>query len=392
MKAQVTIFIIIGLVLLIAVGITLYVTSFIVTKPKIVKKNVKEFVVDCLKQAGEDSFKEIGLNGGYFENDVRQIITKEDQKFSLLVTKPYRNICSGAVCLYYFQPWKYPWPLFPYKSESKQEKVFTGYFGDSALLPLPVIKSKLEADIKQKLLKCADFSILARQGVDVQANAQPKVSITFYNLTYLAEEQISQDRLTIVNLDWPLVESTGVSVAKEKLFTVKLPLRFATMYYSVESIINNDISNISYVPDIKGLNIKVTNFEDFSLVNVSDPLSQILGEKFNFVFARQNRNPALWWVDLPVNEFFVVIDDNGFMSPVEIRIDQNNKLLSFIDRCQGTATVKINASDADEDNLFFKTVPEKLTVGDEKFRLIVNDGSTEDYDYQDIGVNVGICT
>ena len=386
MKGQITIFIMIGLVLLIAVGITLYVTSFIITKPKVVKKSVKEFVVDCLKLASENSFKEIGANGGYLEKDIRKIITHDNEKYSILINKPSHDVCFGETCMYYYKPWEYPWPLFPYMPGSQHQEIFTGYFGDSSLLPLPVIKTKLESDIKNKFKECANFQVLAKMGVDVQARAQPKVSVTFYNLTYLVEEQISQDRFTIIRLDWPLIESAGAVQTKEEVFSVKLPLRFATMYYSVEHIINNDISNISFVPEIQGMKIQVDHFEDFSLVNVTDHLSRIFGESYHFVFARENRNPALWYVQLPTNTFYV--SEEG--RPTRITINQNKKVLTFVDPCQGVIDVPLNASDADENDVFFTIDPKELKLGDTNLRINVSDNNL--YDYQDIEVKVTTCT
>jgi len=387
MKAQITLFIMIGLILLIAVGITLYVTSFIVTKPKVVKKNVKDFVVDCLKLASEKSFKEIGLNGGYLTSDARAKTSVNNVDYSVLVDAPSKNICSRDVCFYYFQPWKYPWPSFPFKPDS-QEKIFTGYFGDSSLLPLHVIKSRLESDIKDKFLECADFNILKQKGIDVHARSDPKVSVFFYNLSYLAEEQRAQERYTTVRLDWPLVESAGIAVAQEQVYSVKLPLRFATMYYSVESLINNDISNISYDPEqFSGMDVKVSRVDGFSLVNVSDPHSRIFGEDFVFVFARKNRAPALWWVDLPEMHFHV--SEEG--RPTKILIDDEKRTLTFIDPCEDDVVVYLNASDPDEDELFFSTVPKELNLGNNRLKIIVNDKRLTDYQIIE-GIGVSLCT
>lgn len=383
MKAQVTLFIIIGLVMVIAVGITLYATSFIMTKTRVVKPDVKGFVDDCLKSSAEYAFQDIALSGGFLKDDVRKVFNYENQNFSVLISRPSHDICKENVCLYYASPPSYPWLTFPFFDDTKSKETFVGYFGDSDLPTLDVMRERLEQDIKERLIICADFSYLENLGLSVSELSPPKINISFYNLSYLSEQGISQDRFSTVKLDWSLVESSDASVVLADHFSVKLPVRFSTIYYSVESLINKDISNISYSPKIEGMNVSVVDAGDHSIINVVDHLSNLFGESFTFSFARENRFPALWFFDLPTKTFHVTAEGN----PTKVIIE-NDKLI-FDDPCEGVFSVLLNASDADENDVVFDVFPKNLGLSDKSLRITASDGYLEDFN--DFEVSVSLC-
>lgn len=76
MKAQITLFIIMGIVILIALGFGIYFTTQAVIKPKIPTPEtpIQEYIQDCIKQTAIIALKKIGDNGGYisFENEYRE--------------------------------------------------------------------------------------------------------------------------------------------------------------------------------------------------------------------------------------------------------------------------------------------------------------------------------
>jgi hypothetical protein len=384
MKAQITIFIIIGLFLVIVLGVTLYVSTLFVSGQKIVDLDFKDFVSDCLKQSAEFSFQELSLGGGFLKEENVERIDYDGNLFSVLINKPKMDVClDNGDCLFFALPWQYPWVKFPF-DDSLQEKSFIGYFGVSSFPSFDLIKNKLELDIRNRFLECVDdFQALSVLGVDVNGDFNPVVDLIFYNLSYLSEEGLSQDRFTVVNLYYDLTKKDSFSVSKEDVFSVRLPVRFSYLYYAIENIINKDISNISYIPSAEGLLVDVIKKEGFSLVNITDLSSSLFGSSLNFVFARENRYPALWFVDLPRRTFHV--SPGG--TPTKLSIN-NNKLV-IKDPCDDLIEIPLNASDPDEDPLFFKVEPNELKLNDESFKIIVSDGLLEDY--QLFEVNVVLC-
>ncbi|RLE48357.1 hypothetical protein DRJ25_00010 [Candidatus Woesearchaeota archaeon] len=376
MRAQVTLFIIIGLVMLIAVGITLYATSFFITKPRLVKVDISGFVVGCLKQASESSFKLFGLNAGFVSREnVRALTAPDGREFVVLESTPSHDVgCNGGVCWYYHLPPKYPWVYFPFKPGSN-EVVFNGYFGDSNLLSFEEAKSRLENDIVRKLKSCVNnFDSFRRLGIVVSPLSEPVVSVLTQNFSF-----INQERFTTVKLKWPLKSSVASSKLVTDSFSVKLPVRLSSVYYSVEQMVNKDISDISYVPFVDGLDIDVIRFNGFSVINVTDHLSSVFGKDFGFVFARENRDPALWFVKIPESdlEFHVVFKDDGSEIPTKIKVE-GNKLI-FDDPCPGeqNLVINLNASDPDEDVLAFSADPEELFIKDNggDVKIQVSDGN-----------------
>jgi len=388
MKAQITLFIIIGLVLVIAVGITLYATTFFISKPEITTSKVKDFVNECLKFSSEKVFEELGRNAGHltFES-ARNVVPLVNPAFTSLISRPSHNIgCEEDDCLYYFKVPDYPWKTFPYFDSSMNEKTFVGYFGDSSLAPLfnssaNSIQEKAESMIALKVKQCANFDSFTNQGISVKVLSEPKVSIKFSNMSMLY-----QDKFTNIFLDWDIVESSDIYKKTLKSFSVKLPIRFSTIYYSVESIINNDISNISYVPQAYGLDVNVSYYDSFSVVNVTDTLSDILGKKFSFVFSRDNRDPALWYVELPTARFHV---SDSATTPTRLYIE-NNKLM-IKDPCEGVFEIPLNASSSDEEIITFDVEPKELFLDNKNLRIVAVDQSGRK-DFQDFNVEVTTCT
>ncbi len=338
MKAQITIFIIIGFVMLIAVGITLYATSFIVTKAKVVKSDVKYFVDSCLKQASEKAFFNLGQNGGFFdETSARTVVSSEDKAFSVLITTPKKDVCPGGKCVYFANPPDYPWPSFPY--DENNDESFVGYFGDSLLPTLNSMQAKLEGKTEVLIKQCVNnFNELKEQGVNVKINSAPNVTFVFSNFSH-----ISQDKFTNIKLDWSLTEDAAGIKTKHKTFSVKLPIRFSTLHYYLEHVINKDVSDVSYVPDISdaNMNVNIGYFDDFTTLTITDSLSKIFGEPYSFVFAREDRYPALWEFDMSKN----------FHVGTKMTIDGDMLLIN--DPCGDNTRILLKVSDADERDVSF---------------------------------------
>src|SRR3989344_8999310 len=71
-KGQVTIFIIVGILLVLAVTLIIFVRKEIITfKPEEIipteKGKVESFITSCMDQVGNDALARVGLQGGYIE-------------------------------------------------------------------------------------------------------------------------------------------------------------------------------------------------------------------------------------------------------------------------------------------------------------------------------------
>ncbi len=356
MKAQVTIFIIIGLVMLIAVGITLYAASLIAKTPKLVKSNVKSFVEDCLKQSGEKAFFDLGQNAG------------------TLITRPVNNVgCSDHECRFYAEPYAYPWVKFPFIDG---EESFVGYFGDSKLPSLDDIKEKLEENIEFNLLSCVnDFGVLKEQGVVVKQLDNPNVSVLLTKF-----DHISKEKFTTVKLDWSLVESINKQETRFDSFSAQIPVRFSTIYFVLEFIINKDIGDVSYIPEFAGFNVDVNNeFSEFSTITVSDPLSKLFGRDYEFVFTREDRYPALWYLDIP----------KGFYKGTKLSIKNNELIINDVCR-RKEFTFPLKVFDPDEKAVTFDVFPKTLELNNDFIKVVADDGFLQDF--QKIPVEVTTCT
>ena len=68
-KAQITIYIIIGIIILFSLAISIYIANRLWISPEVapVDRPVKEYIESCIQQAGSDVIVSIGANGGYLD-------------------------------------------------------------------------------------------------------------------------------------------------------------------------------------------------------------------------------------------------------------------------------------------------------------------------------------
>jgi len=153
MKAQITVFIIIGVLVLIAFGITLYVGVTInktTTKQstqqieQLETQKIQDYITTCLNIATIDALELLGQQGGIIyqsqggitldetpENLEKTYIQYDNKNIKFLITEAKGNVGN----LFYSQTPKYPYSTFPIPP-GKTEPYFNGLYGISQLPPL----------------------------------------------------------------------------------------------------------------------------------------------------------------------------------------------------------------------------------------------------------------
>ena len=390
LKSQVTLMIILSLVILIAMSFVIYLKTSVAKKQvakeaaqaQQIKMNVQpiiEYVNQCLAQASRESLSIMGKQGGYiFESQggLREDFNDPNSdgwERSIFLTSsdgfrvPY-IITSDYLDMLYPN---YPWETFPYSpTDIGGVKIFNpdssldapGFlFGfTQGLLPELYkevggdnsIEASLEEYVKNKTAECADFTIFEEQGYKITAKSDAHIDVVMgvndvgFRLTYPL-----------------LIESSDEKTPVQDFF-IGYNVRLQTIYNEVKRAIINDVDSIRY--DIKASSdsdmiITVEPFILFGndeLVRVADGESKILNENFEFRFARQNRKPALHYIEPPVEAA------SGTAS-----LDIFNLL--------GLNTLN-DASDPDEDQLVLAYQPDQIWTANGDLTITASDGEFED--------------
>ena len=390
LKSQVTMLMIVGLVLFIIVSLVLYLSKSAVKKQsqQSIKKThetametqpVKEFVIKCLDKLAKDSVVLLGKQGGYiYASQGGQLIDYSDTDEGIFFVKHDNfNVAYNilppkfAAPPYASEIPDYPWVTFPYKTATSNAETFEGFFGINNMPPLNSsegpnsMQTQIETFIDNNMAKCADFSVFEKEGMDIVTQPS-KTSVIIGSGDVSIASKIP---ITITNLQTK--EFTELND-----FSTNVDIRLRDTYFFVKELIQNDIKNIKFnINDAKNnkdnLNINLIKnaFSNDDLIIVTDENSLIYGKPLQYVFARRNRVPALYYIRKSNLEF-----PQGYI------INQSNLLKNS----------KLQAEDTDEDNLTFNIYigelgkspahfPKILDVPQLKFRIEVSDGQLSDY-------------
>ena len=375
-KSQVTLFAIIGVVLVLVIGFVFYLKTSsvkrqidpgktVAPKVKIQLQPIEDYVVQCLNKVTKEGLVLLGKQGGYLyrsqggsQIDFRDVF--EGEVFVNYPVDGYK-VAYGIRPLrqdvgeYRFSAPEYPWIEFP--SDGMGGENFEGVFGVSKLQDITKLEQHMEAYIENNLKECIDWSVLK----DYEVNGgilNAKLEI--------AKKDVS------VNLIYPLTvkqKSTGDSTTMQAFFT-RQEIRLREIYDAARYLIDRDIKNINF--DIgndailkDGLSIEVIRdvYEQDDIVIVKDGESLIDDKPYEFVFARRNRMPALHHIIL-----------NTVHLPA-------GHTITAEDLVAGGMT-GLKANDPDEDSYTFSiepAVPRILNLPSIDFKIKVNDGTFEDY-------------
>lgn len=408
---QLTLYIIIGLLVLIAFSITLYVGSTIT--PKITPtppptNSINDYITTCLTLTAAEGLNLLGKQGGRLypeQNGTSQAnttITYQDDvhtyRIAPLITPPQGTIgqdnCAQAhTCLFYSQPPHYPFEQFPYQDHAL---TFNGYYGTSTLPPLHApnprsIQHTLEQYIAGHIRECADFTPFTDNGYTISADNP--------TATLLISPAPQRDAYTTAQLSWHVTATNphGDTTTYTD-YTAKIPVRLTTIYATASTIIDHDITNITYQPHAPPpFTVTTTPHQDNSIIILTDNNSILNGDPYQFWIYRQNRRPALWHIPSALPTFHITPEGRG------ATITINGNKLIILDPCQEPGTsnptiIELNATDPDEDAAVFEAstneLPRKALTTDYHLTITAKDGSTNTqgwFDYQELPLTAALC-
>ena len=214
-------------------------------------------------------------------------------------------------------------------------------------------------------------------------------SINKQDLPSSVSKRIAKEEYISFRLYWPIevLDKTtgGITVMKE--FSVKYPLRFASLYYAVKSVIDRDVTNISFdVRNAEGFSVVIANDVNGKddIVNITDPLSTLKGKKLEFLFARENRAPGLFWIEPSRIQPSYCKGTMFKVIPPDI-LD--------ISGPTGNDKIKLSSSEPDEESITYDVEPKVLREEDigDYIDLIISTSDNKVKDRQIFKVFVSAC-
>ncbi len=405
-KAQITVFIVIGMLVIISFGVTIYVGNQMKkgteTKGTAQKTEqidiqpIQDYITTCLTLATEDGLALIGKQGGviyqsqggitpepktymdYTENDITY-------KVSYMILPPQGNVghdrCETEYpfCLFYSEPMEYPYPGFPYP-QGETKPYFKGFYGINQIPPLykspeatNSIQENLETYITKKTMDCTSWEKFEDKGYTIKEGAA-KTTLTFAE----QQRQFIGEKYLTAELEWPIDITTPTGDNKAIAnFNTRIQVRLATIYYTVKELIDSDVTDIEYKPANKD-SFKLTTkpYGKDSFISVQDTQSLTAGKPFEFLIPRKNRAPALW--KLETNQLTLGIAEER-RSTLSI---EGSKLLIYNpcpDDGPTSTFITLQASDPDEEQASFEVeIPGSATdkipkdaMGEEHYKITI---------------------
>lgn len=363
-KSQISMFVILGIVILVVVSLVLYLTKTVTIKPGqgsaarvqdlvFEPRPIKEFTNVCLEDMAKEAIFLLGRQGGYlFISQGGTVVDfpETDEGVMFVNYNNYRVVYNllppspgFSIAPYSPDLPSYPWNTFPFESESSNEEIFEGFFGTVNMRPLTrlqgphSIQSQIETFIERNIMDCLDFTSFAESFEIVVEEPEAEVII--------ANKDVS------VRLKLPITISNPTTQERVSFddFSTKLDVKLRDMYFFVKDLIKNDVQNIKF--DISdrannkaSFNIDVVRdvYSSDDLITISDEKSLINGDPYKYSFARKNRAPALHYRKNNLFELW-----------------QQGHLITRQDLLQGE---ELKGYDPDEDPLDFDIKEHQLSV------------------------------
>ncbi|MBD3361297.1 hypothetical protein GF358_00740 [Candidatus Woesearchaeota archaeon] len=391
MKAQVTFFMILGLIILVAFALVVYIASFKEMKESVqqvpeqvfkrtVVDSVREYARDCVASVSEQALVFLGRQGGRLYKSQASIIDNPVEfieyngfNVSYSIVPP-----EGTVGPYTSEIPEYPWDGFPWIVKENEEIAwFYGYFGLPDFPPLydfskKSVQEMIEIYVENNVVGCFDESRFP--GVSFEIKKPSVRMIIARNIS-----QLSTEEFVSFGVEWPIkvIDSDG-SVAELRKFVVNYPVSFGRVYYHAKNLVDSDVSDVFFNPgEYPGYDIEIVenvkNNDD--IIILTDRKSRLIGKPFSFYLARKNRAPALVEINRSVSE-------NTFCLGTKFSIDNN-----FLRASSSQLNYKLSAFDPDEDQVSFHLSPARpeLYKSTMILRVIARDGGGLE-DYQDIKI------
>lgn len=360
-KAQITIFIIMGIMILIAFAFV-YQGAKTFTKKQYTTP-VQDHVTSCLRATLNEALWIIGAQGTTRAGIYSILVDNVPVNATALITAPH-----GSLPLFTEQPPDYPFLNFPMYEGSQ---LFTGYYGVDKLLPLTAYQAMIEQYIADNIQRCVSWSEFPQYDITTDT---PRAHVLFgtpFN-----------DASVTAELNWSVAVKDDRQTTTLDTFIAQTPVRFATIHAIAKQIIAQDATNITYVPQSTDVHISVLPYGTHNSVILTDMESTLNDKPYSFHLTRENRRPALWHITETITAHEAV---NGKGTTVSYA---NNKL-TFNDPCDDDTVLSVNATDPDEDTLSIIAEPSELTMETKQVKIIAKDDELDDY--QIIPVQVALC-
>ena len=376
-NAQITIFIILGLLLLTGLALFIYYTTNHITKTSsqvpqksltsIVVKPIREYVTNCLELAAKDALKTLGLQGGFIYQIQGGTIPDpspasfgagyavvDDTKVAYLIYPPEQSIEP----FFFTKLPYYPWDNFPFVIDNIISTI--GYYGINTLPPLynsssNSIQTQLETAISKNTQACIDWKQFETQGLHIQksdATAQMQLASTLGQLA--VEEAIT------FTLYWP-IEITDVhgTITKLETFSTTIPFPLGKIYYIIRGLIDHEVQDINYtINTISNTTSTYNAFIKHEILNHDDliilqfPRIHLNEKPYTFQFARHNRPPALFYINP------TVLEANTWHAGIKLSVIGQKLIIS--DPCPNTNTpneINLQSLDPDENVVQYSLYP-----------------------------------
>ncbi|MBI4139571.1 hypothetical protein HY483_01270 [Candidatus Woesearchaeota archaeon] len=406
-KAQISVFILIGLVLVATISVGIYITG---TIKSVENKNVQgldsvESYVSACFQGLLESAVELSLAQGGSINP-QNYLSFESRNIGYGIRRLSDDYTAGGFKVFYKSPPEFPWIDFPNTPGTSNLVDLTKKYkiGEVVLPSNDSVINDLKNYVSGKSTNCLNFDKFSSEGISVTATV-PSFSI-FLN---------PSDVQLVVDI---IVEASKLGdVKKSDSFTLSVPVRLAGLLQAAFQIASDDAEIITFSPDGKETSVVIGGItQKFSSSVIRNPVSANRGDDIveirdserpyrgdivKFRFARQNRHPALVKTDLSF--FDGKRFENGYKIFVQnAQITATGKYYVGSGVSTQTVTTPLNPitlyyHDPDEDVVNFGIVSNTpstpaiqntltLITSTTKFSVVASDGDL--YDYQERTVTV----
>lgn len=313
-KAQITLFLVLGVILLFVVGIGIYFISNL-QKEKIVKKSekaqqlnletlpIKTYIDECIRKVAVESAYEFGQRQGYYD-----------------VPSPNLGTNSSNIAYYYFKS----------KNLVPQRHILEREFSK-------IVEENL-------LIDCTDFSIFDNLGFNVE----------FSDVN--ATAQIFENQI-IINVDYPLSIIKGATINSIDKFTYTLPFRVGHIIDISKELVNALVEE----PYALDLTLLLNHDVDISVIHYDN-----CNDVYIIIDNESKMNPSdddyVFTFAAGFEDKYCNLNVSSEIAKLDIHypeIENNNPVLKEIPyltaNINQTFSYKLNASDKDNDILFYLT-------------------------------------
>lgn len=207
-RAQVTVFIIIGLILLVSASIVIYVTTVrkvevieeVVVPPEV--QPIYDYVTNCLYESGSDALVLIGMQGGFVDLSPERIETRD----ITMTPSSYIKIDPTNT---------FKLPLWFYEGEDRTP-------------PLEFIQGEIARHVQEHFEECiANFTAFEPQ-YQITALDKPRIS------------SILTDQDVVIRLDYPIEIKEGEKTTTHEKYISHIPVRLKKMWELASAILKKE--------------------------------------------------------------------------------------------------------------------------------------------------------